>query len=130
MKTEATTAALPCAVATSYLLTDEEEFHLTSKVLLFKVIFRLQCQGNEERVFLLWVMVKNSLNHSVPPAHMNSQPRSSHVVSLVVLLHVLSQMFSGPSNHFAALSPHLEILISFKGALSKYQHSCFLKILI
>lgn len=59
MRTTAATVDLPWAAATSHLLTGKAEIPLNQQASALKVIFRLQHQGNEERVFLLWVMVKN-----------------------------------------------------------------------
>lgn len=47
----------------------KQKFSLTSKFLLFKVTFRINHQGNEERMLLLWVVVKNWLNNVMSLAH-------------------------------------------------------------
>lgn len=68
METDAIKMDLPCVsgTPTQFVLLPpavysqvKQKLYLTSKFLLFKVTFRLQHQGNQERVFLLWVMVKN-----------------------------------------------------------------------
>lgn len=51
------------------LLTVKQKFPFTSKFLL--LIFRINHQGNEERMLLLWVVVKNWLNDLVSLAHTN-----------------------------------------------------------
>ena len=49
----------------------KQKFSFTSKFLLF--IFRINHQGNEERMLLLWVVVKNWLSNLVSPAHTKNQ---------------------------------------------------------
>lgn len=60
----------------------KQKFSLTSKFLLFKVLFRIHHQGNE-RMILLWVVVKNWLNNLVSPAH-----TSNHTLQLCSSWHI------------------------------------------
>lgn len=73
----------------------KQKLYVTSKLLLFKVIFTLQHWGNEERVsFALGYGQK-----LVSLAHMGSQPHFRHDSGGSVwlgLVHLLSQMLSGP----------------------------------